>query len=287
MPIFVSILVVTIIFVILLDWFIARMYRNPKKSHQTTPAEYNIAYEEVRLPLSKRSQLYGWWISASPNAPTIILVHGWGRNLSRMLQYIVHLYPLGYNLLAFDARNHGSSSSERHPTVGTFSEDTLAAINFIVKSGLVSSSDFGIIGLSIGGGAAINAASSDKRVKGVITVGALSHPMDVMKLEFQKRNIPNFIPQWLFRYIQLRFGIDFNRIAPVNNISRATADIFLIHGGEDTTIPLAQGQMLEKVGNSEKIHLWVVPGKGHSDCETYPEFWDRVEAFLQMAIPVS
>ena len=287
MPIFVSILIAIIIFVILLDRFIARMYRNPQKSHQATPTKYNIAYEEICIPLLNRSQLYGWWISASPNAPTVILVHGWGRNLSRMLQYIVHLYPLGYNLLAFDARNHGSSSPEKHPTVGTFTEDVLSAINFIAESGLVSSSKFGIIGLSIGGGAAINAASSDKRVKGVITVGALSHPMDVMELEFQKRNIPNFIPQWLFRYIKLRFGIDFNRIAPVNNILHANADILLIHGSEDTTIPLVQGQMLEKAGNFEKIRLWVVPGKGHSDCETHPEFWDKVEAFLQMAIPVS
>ena len=111
--------------------------------------------------------------------------------------------------------------------------------------------------------------------------------MDVMKLEFQKRNIPNFIPQWLFRYIKLRFGIDFNRIAPVNNILHANADILLIHGSEDATIPLVQGQMLEKAGYFEKIRLWVVPGKGHSDCETHPEFWDKVEAFLQMAIPVS
>jgi len=64
MPIFVSILIIIIIFVILLDRFIAHMYRNPQKSHQTTPVEYNIAYEEVRIPLSKLSQLYGWWISA-------------------------------------------------------------------------------------------------------------------------------------------------------------------------------------------------------------------------------
>ena len=139
MPIFVSILIAIIIFVILLDRFIARMYRNPQKSHQATPTEYNIAYEEICIPLLNRSQLYGWWISASSNAPTIILVHGWGRNLSRMLQYIVHLYPLGYNLLAFDARNHGSSSPEKHLTVGTFTEDVLSVINFIAESGLVSS----------------------------------------------------------------------------------------------------------------------------------------------------
>ena len=160
MPIFISILVVIIIVVILLDRFIARMYRNPKKSHQATPVQYNIAFKEVRIPHSKRSQLYGWWISASPSAPTIILVHGWGRNLSRMLQYIVHLYPLGYNLLAFDARNHGSSSSEKHQPSGHFrGYPRCHQFYRQIRSG--SSSDFGIIGLSIGGGAAINAASSD------------------------------------------------------------------------------------------------------------------------------
>ena len=100
---------------------------------------------------------------------------------------------MGYNLLAFDVRSHGSSSLEKHPTVWTFSEDTLATMNFIAKSGLVSANEFGIVGLSIGGGAAINAASSDHQVKSVITVAALSHPVEVMKLEFQKRKIPGFI----------------------------------------------------------------------------------------------
>ncbi|NMC84344.1 MAG: hypothetical protein GYA58_03565, partial [Anaerolineaceae bacterium] len=144
---FVLILAILLLFVVLLDRMIARMYRNPRKTHDKTPADYGIAYKEIFIPLSKGSQLYGWWISTSPNAPTIILMHGWGRNLSRMLQYIVHLYPLGYNLLAFDARNHGSSSPEKHPTVGTFTEDILSAINFIAESGLVSSNKFGIIGL--------------------------------------------------------------------------------------------------------------------------------------------
>jgi pimeloyl-ACP methyl ester carboxylesterase len=269
-----------------LDRFIARMYRNEKEPHHVTPGKYDIPFEEVHIPLPKHSQIYGWWIPTSPDAPTIILVHGWGRNLSRMMPYIRQLHPLGYNLLAFDARNHGKSSPEKYPTVETFSEDTLAAVNFVAKSGLVSTSKFGIVGLSIGGGAAINAASSDNRVKSVITVGALSHPIEVMQLEFKKRDIPNFIPWLFFRYMRLRFGIDFNRIAPVNNIPRADADILLIHGDKDDTIPLAQGQMLEKAGNAIKTHLWVVPGKGHSDCEIHPEFFGRVEAFLQTAIPV-
>lgn len=284
---FVLTLAVIVLFVIMLDLFIARMYRNRKESHHVTPAKYEIAYEEINVALPKEARLYGWWIPALKSAPTIILVHGWGRNLSRMLQYIGHLHPLGYNLLAFDARNHGSSSPEKHPTVGTFSEDALAIINYVTQSSLVSSCEFGIIGLSIGGGAAINAASSNHQVKSVITVGALSHPVEVMNMEFQKRKIPGVIPKFLFRYIKFRFGIDFNKIAPVNNIHNVDADILLVHGDKDVTVPLAQGQALEKFGNSEKAHLWVVPDRGHSDCESHPEFWPRIETFLKKSLPVN
>ncbi|OJX38147.1 MAG: hypothetical protein BGO78_08960 [Chloroflexi bacterium 44-23] len=287
MLIFAAILIVILLSVIVLDRLIARMYRNPQKAYQATPQKYEIAFQKMHIPLGRDSQLFGWWMPSSPGAATIILVHGWGRNLSRMLPYIGRIYPLGYNLLAFDARNHGSSSPEAHPTVATFAEDTLAAINFVVNSGLVTSYEFGVIGLSIGGGAAINAASVDHRIKGIITVGALSHPTKVMELEFQKRNVPHFIPTLLFRYIKLRFGIDFNKIAPVNNIANVTAEIFLIHGSEDTTIPLAQGQMLAEAANAEKTQLWVVPVKGHSDCETDPDFWLKVETFLQKALPLS
>ena len=273
--------------IFLLDLLIARMYRNEKEPHHSTPAKYDIPFTEINIPVSKEDHLYGWWIPGSQKAPTIILVHGWGRNLSRMLQYIGHLHPLGYNLLAFDARNHGSSSLEKHPTVWTFSKDTLAAINYVSQLNSFSSSEFGIIGLSIGGGAAINAASFNHQVKSVITVGALSHPTEIMKLEFQKRSIPAFIPKFLFRYIKFRFNIDFNKIAPVNNIQNANADILLVHGGKDAIVPLAQGQALEKSGNRERTHLWIVPDKGHSNCESHPEFWARVEAFLKKSLPVN
>jgi pimeloyl-ACP methyl ester carboxylesterase len=87
--------------------------------------------------------------------------------------------------------------------------------------------------------------------------------------------------------MQLRFGIDFNKIAPVNNIPHADADILLIHGDEDDTIPLAQGQALAGAGNAEKTQLWIVPGKGHSDCDSHPQFWEKVEAFLQVTLPLS
>ena len=285
--IFVWVIAIFILVIFLLDQLIERMYRNEKKSSQITPQKYDIPFDDIHIPTKNGAQLYGWWIPASPHAPTLILIHGWGRNLSRMMPYIRALHPLGYNLLAFDARNHGDSSPVSHPTVGTFSEDALAAVDFISHSDGVSSREIGILGLSIGGGAAINTAGWDKRVKSVVTIGALSHPKEVINLEFQKRNIPSFIASLLFWYMQLRFGIDFNKIAPVHNIPHADADILLIHGDQDETIPLAQGQSLAGAGNPEKSQLWVVPGKGHSDCDSHSQFWDKVGAFLQVTLPLS
>lgn len=276
------------ILLFLLDVIIARMYQNTQRSHQSTPDKYSISFEEVHIPVGKNGRLYGWWIPATPTAPTLILVHGWGRNLSRMLPYIREFHPLGYNLLAFDARNHGSSTPIKTPTVWTFTQDTCAAVNFIAESRLVSSQKIGAIGLSIGGGAVINAAALDKRIRSVITVGAFSHPVEVMKLGFQEKHIPYIPFGWmLFKYMRYRFNLDFDKIAPVNNIHNAHADILLVHGEQDSTVPLAQGKALLKASNPETTHLWIAPAKGHSDCHTHPHFLEKIRSFLQETLLIN
>ena len=281
------ILFVSVMLLILLDAVIARMYQNTNRSHHISPKKYSISFKEVHFPVGKNGNLYGWWIPTSQTAPTLILVHGWGRNLSRMLPYIHNIHTLGYNLLAFDARNHGSSTPIKTPTVWTFTQDICAAANFIAESRLVSSQEIGVVGLSIGGGAVINAAALDKRIRSVITVGAFSHSVEVMKLGFQEKHIPYIPFGWLlFKYMRVRFGLNFNKIAPVNNIPNTRADILLVHGNEDSTVPLAQGKALLKAGNPETTHLWAVPGKGHSDCHTHPRFWEKIESFLQETIPI-
>ena len=281
------ILFVSVMLLILLDAVIARMYQNTKRSHHTSPEKFGISYKEVHFPVGNNGNLYGWWIPTSQTAPTLILVHGWGRNLSRMLPYIRNFHTLGYNLLAFDARNHGSSTPVKTPTVWTFTQDTCAAVNFIAESRLVSSQEIGAVGLSIGGGAVINAAALDKRIRSVITVGAFSHPVEVMKLGFQEKHIPYIPFGWLlFKYMRVRFGLNFNKIAPVNNIPNTRADILLVHGDQDSTVPLAQGKALMEAGNPDTTHLWAVPGKGHSDCHTHPHFWEKIKSFLQETMPI-
>ena len=48
-----------VLLLVLLDAVIARMYKNPKRSHHTTPEKYGIPFEEVHFPVGKNGQLYG------------------------------------------------------------------------------------------------------------------------------------------------------------------------------------------------------------------------------------
>jgi pimeloyl-ACP methyl ester carboxylesterase len=103
-----------------------------------------------------------------------------------------------------------------------------------------------------------------------------------MRTEFAKRNIPYIPLGWLMlKYLQLRMGVNFNRIAPVGVIPRAKAKILLIHGNRDTVVPVGEARRLVNAGASDAVQLWVVPDKGHSDCNEHPEFWERVGTFLE------
>jgi len=275
----------------LFDLWLRYVYRYPKRRHRTTPEELGIPFREVRFPTRRGRQLYGWWVPAqekpSGPAPTLILVHGWARNVESVLPLIKGLHPLGYNLLAFDLRNHGSSDPDKYPNLLKFSEDIRAAVDFLIGNLLSEPSPIGIIGLSVGGGAAIHAAAFDIRISSVVTIGALASPVDVMRLEFQKRHIPFYPLGWLsIKYLQFKLGLNFEEIAPVNNIGKVRAKILLIHGENDAVIPVEQGKRLQIAGNPDRTLLWIVPEKNHTDCVEHPEFRAKVEAFLQETIPV-
>ncbi len=287
-----GLLILVLIFIGLAILISSVAYRNPQKRHHRTPADYDIPFTEIYIPTYNRRHLYGWWIPgenvASESPPTLVLVHGWGRNVARMLGFIRELHPQGYNLLAFDARSHGSSDRDGTATMVKFAEDICSAIDYLVLLPNIDPEQIGVIGLSIGGSSAIYAASLDTRIKCVVTMGAFAHPGDIIRLEFEKRHIPYFPLVWLIiLYIQLRIGKSFNKIAPVNVIPDIPARIFIIHGEDDSVVPLEHGQRLHVSGNPDRVRFWQIPGRGHSDCPEHPEFWPKVSAFLKESFEIA
>jgi pimeloyl-ACP methyl ester carboxylesterase len=268
----------------LMDLWVRLVYHYPRTPHATTPAAEGIPFSEVRFSTARGRQLYGWWIPAHgaashPAPPVLILVHGWGRNVERMLAYVRQLHPRGYDLLAFDLRAHGSSDRDGYPNMLMFSEDIRAAVDFVASRGR---GPIGVVGLSVGGGAAIHAAAYDDRIDRVVTVGAVAHPVAVMRPEFEKRHVPYFPVVWLtLEYLQLRIGARFDRFAPVNVIGRAKARMLLVHGEEDAVVAVQQARSLARAGDPARVRLWTLPGRGHSDCHEEPGFWTAIDTFLR------
>lgn len=285
MPLLLILLSLLIVIGILLV-LMTKMYTNKFEAHTKTPGDYGIPFESVRYPTKNNKKLYSWWIPApkdlTKTASTVILVHGWNRNVGRMMPYIKELHPAGYNLLVFDSRNHGSSDPDEFSSMPKFAEDIIASINFLEKKPEINLDNIGVVGLSMGGAASIYAASKDKRISKVITVGAFAHPAKVMKREIQKKHIPYFPAIWMFfKYVQYKIGTSFEAIAPINNIGKAKAELLLIHGELDEVVPIKDAQLMEKAGNPSLVKLWAIADKGHSDCHEHPDYWNRVKDFLE------
>jgi len=280
------IILVVAVMLFLLDKGLMRHFKNQKMPHRNTPENFGIRFEKVRFPTGNKRSLYGWWIpgdNAEKATPTLLLVHGWGRNVERCLPYIRHLHSVGYNLLAFDSRNHGSSDKDSFSSMLKFSQDIQAAIDYLKEHKKESADAVGVIGLSIGGAAAVYATAHDERINCAATVGAFAHPGDIMRSELKSKRLPSIMIAFLFRYVEHKIGARLDAIAPENNIGSASAPIFLIHGEHDATVPVEHGERLLHAGNPDNIDLWIVPGKRHSDCHLHAEFWPRLDEFLRRA----
>jgi pimeloyl-ACP methyl ester carboxylesterase len=258
------------------------VWRNPRVPARRTPASLGVAFEDVRFPTANGRTLHGWWIpaAATPRA-TVILVHGWGRNCERMLPYVAMLHPAGYALLAFDARGHGDSERDGHSSMKKFSEDVRAAVGWLVRRGDVDAGRIAVVGLSIGGSAAIHAAAQEARIRAVATVGAFAHPRDAMlEMGFATPLLAPARPL-LFRFMEWRVGARLDELAPERRIASAAARMLVIHGENDAVVPVAHARRLAAA--DPRAELWVVPGRGHSDVHLEPGFPERLLAFLDAA----
>jgi pimeloyl-ACP methyl ester carboxylesterase len=240
----------------------------------------------VGIPTANPCRLSGWWIPAAATpAPAVILVHGWSRNGERMLPYVGMLRDSGYHLLVFDARHHGASDADGHASMKKFSEDIRAVVDHLANRPEVDASRLAVVGLSVGGSAAIHAAAHDPRIRAVVTVGAFAHPRDAM-LEMGLGN-PLLAPAMplTFRFLEWRIGARFDQLAPERHVARINGPVFVIHGENDRVVPVAHADRLMRAAGAG-AELWRIPGRGHSDTHLEPGFAPRLVSFLAGAFAV-
>lgn len=253
---------------------------------QTSPADYGLAYEEVRFPSRDGLMLHGWFIPASPTRGTVVFCHGHGGSMDPDVVYVPWFHEAGFNVLMFDFRAHGRSAGER-VSMGYFERrDLLGAVDYLRGRGIA---EVGVLGFSLGGAVAITAAAQCQAIRAVASDGGFAR-LESALLGWARRRGKN-APRWaalpLARLIIAvagwRLGAPLRDADPIRRVGRiAPRALLLIHGDLDPYVPVADVEALYARAGEPK-ELWRVPEAGHRQVDRHRpvEYRERVIGFFE------
>lgn len=235
-----------------------------------------LPWQEARIPTLRGKTLSGWFIPAGDGAPALAILHGWGSNAGMMLPLARPLHEAGYALLLFDARSHGRSEGDSFASLPRFAEDLEHAFRWLQRRPEVDSQRVGVIGHSVGAGAALLAASRCPDVAVVVSLAAFAHPATMMRRWLQSKGVPRLLGAYILFYVQRVIGHRFDDIAPCNTIRRVRCPVLLAHGTEDVTVPVSDARAIYANRRDERVRLLLMPGS-HDE-------YGELEASMQSVI---
>lgn len=232
-----------------------------------TPADFGLVYREVHIATANGRTLFGWFVPAVGAAPVpaVVLLHGWGGNAETLLPLAPPLQQAGFTLLLVDARCHGRSDQDSFASMPRFAEDLEHAVDWVRQQEGVDPRRVAVIGHSVGAGAALLVASRRADIAAVVSIAAFAHPQAMMRRLLASKHIPYHPFGWyILRYVQYVIGHRFDDIAPLTTIGRVRCPTLLVHGAEDTTVPMAEAHAIHAARGSAPVELKIVPGS-HDD----------------------
>ncbi|MDR3639261.1 MAG: alpha/beta fold hydrolase [Isosphaeraceae bacterium] len=263
--------------------------------------------EDVRFQTADGLELAGSYLHArtSHRIGVIVFCHEYLGDRWSYQAYTEPLRDAGFDVFAFDFRNHGASASE--PSYRPLQwvtdhevRDLEGALSYLRSRVDHDPAGFGLFGVSRGGSAALAATAHTQDVWGVITDGAFpTHgTMFAYILRWAEIYVGNEVlwkhmPHWVFHFLATsgRLRSEKRLRCRFPNIEAAVPAIaprpwLMIHGGKDAYIGPAIAERLFALARQPK-EKWIVPGAKHNRCrEVQPAAYaERIAAFLGKYAP--
>lgn len=140
-----------------------------------TPADIGLAFEDVSFTATDGVRLDGWFVpaEAAGPGPAVVFVHGWlwnrAGNVGGLVPFedrdvdflptVRAVHDAGLHVLLFDLSNHGTSGKRIPMTFGAWeARDLIGAMSYVRGRAEVDPSRVGVLGTSMGGNTALEAA---------------------------------------------------------------------------------------------------------------------------------
>ncbi len=218
---------------------------HPQTGLTLSPKFYDLEFMDVVIK-SGEYNIHGWYFPGERGKRVVIFYHGNAGNMANRLQFIKFLQPLGLNILMIDYRGYGRS--EGAPSATGIEADAVAALEWLTVKQKVSPRAIVLWGRSLGGAAALYAASRNPNIAGVIVESSF---LSVRRMSME-----------LFRWLPVAFVT--SSLDNASIVSSLAMPKLFIHGLEDTLIPFSHSEELYN-RSAEPKQIVPVKGAGHND----------------------
>jgi len=241
----------------------------PDPNLARTPSNIGLDFEDVYFTTEDGYKLHGWFIPGKGDF-TFIWFHGNAGNIGDRLDYIELLHHnVGASILIFDYRGYGLS--EGVPSEPGLHLDGYAAMDFLTDHLYPEGNAENIIllGRSLGSAVAIKLASIYE-----VKLLVIEAPFPSI-VALAKHNYP-YLPEVLFnRMFKARYD---SRLA----MESLRVPLMVIHGGEDSIVPIKMGRKLYESADVPK-YFYSVDGADHND--TYivagVDYFEQIKSFIE------
>ncbi len=205
--------------------------------------------------------------------PAVIICHGF--TLFKEFKPLHHLAQTlasnGFASLRFDFSDCRGESGGRceDMMVSHQVNDLISAVNFLEKLDYIDSGRIGVAGHSLGGFTAIVTATTDKRLKAVVSISspARAETQNLFNESTEKKwmddGILNF-NTYKKGHVKLHYSFmeDLKEYDGTKIIKEVHVPIRLIHGQNDAIVPVENAEALYKNANQPK-ELMLIPDADH------------------------
>ncbi len=227
-----------------------------------------LPVQEVHFAATDGVRLAGWIAVASPDAPTIILVHGFKGTRAGMLPWARFLFAAGYNVLLYDSRGCGESAGWAIGLGATEPRDVIGAVRYLAARPDLRVKRFGALGVSLGAGDVLLAAAREPSLRAVVADSPWTDEHAQIDRMSSLPLGPLAVPTLPYEpaLVDALIGAPLAGARPLDAIpSIAPRAVLLISTADDTntTTPLAGVRQLYAAAGQPKDE-WIAPNGGHA-----------------------
>ncbi len=237
-----------------------RMIFEPQAELKQTPADRNLAYQEVSVPVKKEGtteKLSGWWLPAQGKTiGTILYLHGRGGNIGSNIEPAYHFTQRGFAVLLLDYRGYGKSQGS-FPFEQQIYADSDAAWTYLTQTRKIAPRQIAIYGHALGGAVAIELARKHQDLGSLVVQSSFTSMSAMAERAWWSKLVPT----------SLLLNQKFDSIAKVRSLK---SPVLYIHGTADRLIPAEMSRALYTATPTASKQIILVANG--NNLNTSPEF---------------